>query len=88
MEYKEIIRNAAGRKLLDLAKYCLDIVDELRKEDVTKIENFLSAAEENGFGQQARALKPFLFLIDNNKKEIIRKRILDKTNELVRELEQ
>lgn len=88
MEYKEIIRHAAKRKILDSAKTFLDIIDELKKEDIIKVNNFMAVAEENGLGEQAKALRPFLFLLDDGKKEILRKRILDRTNELIRELEQ
>ena len=87
MDYKDIIKDAAKRKLVDLAKSFLDILDELKKEEAGKVEKFLSIAQENGLGDQAKALRPFLFLLDDNKKEIVRKRILDRMNELVREFE-
>jgi hypothetical protein len=87
MEYKEIIRHSARTKLIELAKSFLDIVDELKKEDISKVDKMLAIAEENGLGEQTKHLRPFLFLIDDSKKEIIRKRVLDLTNELIRELE-
>lgn len=88
MDFRDIIRDAAKRKIVDLAKNFLDIIDELKKEDQDKVENFIVFAESNGLGEQARNLRPFLFLINDNKKKVLRKRILDTTNSLLRELEQ
>lgn len=88
MDFREIVREAAKRKLIDLAKVCLDIIDELKKEDAAQVEKILTIVQNNGCGENIQSLRPFLFLLDDNKKEIIRKRILDKTNELIRELEQ
>jgi hypothetical protein len=88
IDFRTIIKNAASRKLVDLAKTFLDIVDELKKEEQSKIESFMTLAESNGLGEQARNIYPFLFLLSDNKKEILRKRILDKTNEMIRELDQ
>lgn len=88
MDYREIIRTAATRKIVELAKVFLDILDELKKEDQNKVDNFIIVAESNGLGEQARILRPFLFLLNDNKKEILRKRVLDEANGLIRELEQ
>lgn len=82
------MRAAAQRKLIDLAKFYLDIIDELKKEEQNKVENFITVAEANGLGDLARNLRPYLFLLNENKKEALRKRVLDKTNELIRELDQ
>ena len=87
MDFREIVRDAAKRKLIELAKVCLDIIDELKKEESSKVSNFVVVAEENGFGEKACTMKPFLFVLNEEKKDIIRKRILDKTNELARELD-
>jgi hypothetical protein len=88
MDFREIVRSAAKAKLICLTKVFLDILDELRKEDAAKVEKFISIAEENGLGEQAKILRPFLFLLDDNKKEALRKRVLDRANELARELDQ
>lgn len=87
MDFREIIKDAAKRKLLDLAKVYLDIIDELKKEEVAILDKFTEIANAKGLGEDFIRMRPFLCLIDDNKKDIIRKRILDKTNELIRELE-
>jgi hypothetical protein len=87
MNYQEIIRDIGKRKIIELAKTFLDIIDELKKEEVAKISNLLAVAENNGLGEKISPLRPLLFLLDDNKKEILRKRVLDKTNDLIRELD-
>ncbi len=87
LSYQDIVRDCARRKLIDLAKSFLDIIDELRKEDSNKVNNFIAMADENGFGENARKIRPFLYLLDENKKEIVRKRVLDEMNKLARELD-
>jgi len=89
MDFRSIIKDAAARKLLDLAKVFLEILDELKKEEESKSEKFSSLAEQ--WGLKGRDLAAFLSVVitfDSCKKDILRKRILDKTNQLTRELEQ
>lgn len=87
LSYQDIVRDAASRKIVDLTKSFLDIIDELKKEDAMRVVKFLAVAEENGFYEKANTLKHFLYLLDENKKETIRKRVLDRANDLRRELE-
>jgi hypothetical protein len=87
MDYREIIKDAAKRKLVDLAKSFLEIVDELKKEDTAKLDKFSSAAKLKISQEDLNLVLPFLSLFDDCKKEIIRKRILDRMNELSRELD-
>ena len=83
MDYKEIIREAASRKLSDLGKAFLDIIDELKQEDAAKVAK-INAIDKTGV---LADLQPFLFLLDETKVKIMRKRILDEMNSLKRELE-
>ena len=83
MDYKDIIREAAARKLLDLGKDFLNIIDELRDEDAAKVSK-LNAIDKGGVFNE---LQPFLYLLDDTKIKIVRKRVLDRMNSLIRELE-
>ena len=80
MDYKEVIRNAASEKLTELAKEFLTILDELKFEDAAKVDKVISLNED------FEIFRPFLFLVDEPKKDILRKRTLDKLNKLLREL--
>lgn len=80
MDYKEVIRNAASEKLTELAKEFLTILDELKFEDAAKVDKVISLNED------FEIFRPFLFLVDDTKKDILRKRTLDKLNKLLREL--
>lgn len=81
MDYKDIIKDAAKRKLIDLGKEFLDILDELKLEDAAKVQKIDSISGD------LEHLRPFLYLLDETKVKILRKRILDKMNSLTRELE-
>lgn len=83
MDYKDIIREAASRKLIDLGKDVLDIIDELKQEDAAKVSK-INSIDKSG---ELDHLQPFLYLLDDTKIKILRKRILDKMNSLIRELE-
>lgn len=83
MDYKDIIREAASRKLVDLGKEFLDIIDELKQEDAAKVSK-VSAIDKTG---TLDTLQPFLYLLDDAKIKILRKRVLDRMNSLIRELE-
>jgi len=85
--YKEIVAAAAARKLIDLAKEALEIFDELHEEDKSKLEKFKRSAEQAGW-TGVEFVSPFLELVDDTKKDILRKRILDKANELKRQLKE
>lgn len=85
--FKEVLAAAAARKLIDLAKEALEIFDELFEEDKAKLEKFQCAADKAGW-ENVELVSPFLELIDDSKKDILRKRILDKANELKRELKE
>jgi len=80
MDYKEVIRNAASEKLTELAKEFLAILDELKFEDAAKVDKVISLNED------FEIFRPFLFLVDDTKKDVLRKRTLDKLNKLLREL--
>lgn len=87
-DYKKVIGQAAARKVIVLAKEFLEIIEELEVEEESKIEKFENAARKFDVNEQLDVLVPFLYLIDKKKKETLRKRILDKANSLVRELEE
>lgn len=86
-DYRSIIKEAAKRKLIDLGKAFLEIIDELKKEEVSKLDKFSSVSQVWISKDELDILLPFLSIIDDCKKDILRKRILDKMNELCRELE-
>jgi hypothetical protein len=86
-DFRSIVKEAAKRKLIDLSKLFLDIVDELKKEDLAKLEKFSSVSKYWISEDDLKIVSPFLLLLDDCKKDILRKRILDKMNELCRELD-
>jgi len=86
-DYRSIVKDAAKRKLVDLTKAFLEIIDELKKEDGEKLKNFSSISSKWMNSEEVEVLMPFLALMTDCKKDILRKRILDKAGELSRELD-
>ena len=80
MEYKEVIRNAASDMLTELSTEFLTILDELKFEDAAKVEKIIQLNEA------FETFRPFLFLVDEPKKNLLRKRVLDRMNKLQRDL--
>lgn len=85
MDYKQIIAAAAERKLIEMYKFFLDIVEEMKQDQEEGVENFKKALEECSNIKDVGPLLYFLGMSEN-KKQIIRKRILDRANDLIREL--
>ena len=87
MDYKEIVRAAAERKLVDLYKFFLDIIDEIKQDQDEGIENFKEALGECSNLDDIERLLVFLGISCSKKKQL-RKMVLDKANDLIRELKQ
>ena len=88
MDYRSIIAAAAERKLIDLYKFFLDIVDEIKQDEDKGVENFKKAMGECKSVEGLDPLLIFLGPLNENKKQQQRKRILDRANDLIRELKQ
>lgn len=86
-EYQRIVKIAATGRLVELYKFCLVVLDEIVEDNRNKVAVFKSAIE--GF-EDSDKIEPFVsFLeINENQKKQIRKKILDRGNDLIREMEQ
>lgn len=87
-DYKAIVQVAAERKLIDLYKVFLRVLDELREEQQESLANFEEALEKCETPADVARLLPFLEVVSEAKKQQLRKRILDCANDLIRELKQ
>lgn len=88
LNYKQILQKAASAKLLDLSKEFLSILDEVKLEGDHQKERLRSFLAPHIDEPTLSAILALVCVVDENKKSILRKRILDKFNNLKRELEQ
>ena len=88
LTYKQILQKAASAKLLDLSKELLSILDEVRLEGDHQKDRLRSFLAPHIAEPTLSAILALVVVVDENRKTILRKRILDKYNTLKRELEQ
>ena len=86
-EYQKIVKLAATQKLIELYKFSLDVLDELIDENRDKTNTFRAAI--SGF-EGSDKIDPFVAFLEINEdqKRKLRKKILDRGNDLIREMEQ
>lgn len=85
-EYQKIVKIAATTKLVDLYKFFLTVLDEIVEDNRNKVAIFKSSIE--GF-EDSKKIEPFVSFLEINEtqKKQIRKKILDRGNDLIREME-
>jgi len=87
MDYREIVAAAAERKLVELYKFFLDMLDELKQDQDDNIHKFRRALQECDDVNDVEPLVFFVETLSDSKKQQMRKKILDKANSLIRELQ-
>lgn len=96
MDYGEIVRFSAIRKIVLIFKYCLNIVEDLKSEHDINVENIRKSLYEYecflkdryNIDVELQHLSNHVDFLNENKFNSIRKQILDYGNNLRREMEQ
>lgn len=86
-DYKEIIRFQAERKLVVLHKFVLKELEQLTHEQKEQLSKIRESLIELGYEEDLEHLMPFFNFFSEEKYKLLRKKILDTSNDLIRELE-
>jgi ferritin-like protein len=91
MDFTTLLQFKASRSLIDLGKLILTCLDELNKEAESAEHRFFNTVDSLSITESDKKLIKNIFIqsqvFTENKKTILRKRILDFGNDLVRELD-